>query len=96
MLSKPSLLATVPKARDLKSNKLKDIQVFLDRLINGINTQYELMHQDISTLQVNPGEWIYFGGKNVVGSARIGLVGTDWVCQHFIAGTYQSRLGSTP
>ncbi len=95
MQAKSSLLSVLPSGRELRSVKLEDIQNFFDRYRREINSQYELLFQDVSTIQVDTDGWIYFGGKDVVGSARIGLVGTDWVCQHFIAGAYASRLASS-
>ncbi|KKN73167.1 hypothetical protein LCGC14_0403400 [marine sediment metagenome] len=82
--------------KDLKSNRLSDIQNEFRLLYEELDKQYRLLWEDVNTIQVDGDGWIYFGGKNVTGSARIGLVGTDWVCQHFIAGTYTSRLGSRP
>lgn len=83
--------------RDLKSNSLEDIRNEFRLLYEELDTQYRLLHQDVSTIQVPDGEWIYFGGVNAVNSIRIGKTGTsDWVVQHFIAGTYTERLKSSP
>lgn len=86
----------LPRPRDLKSNKLEDLQDYFRLLFEEIDKQWRLLFQDIVTIQVDTDGWVYFGGKNAVGSARIGMVGTDWVCQHYIAGAYISRLGSSP
>lgn len=94
MLAKKAL--DLPRSRDLRSNRLEDIQEMFRLVFEELDEQWRLIHQDVSTIQVVGDGWIYFGGKNQIGSARIGLVGTDWVCQHFIAGTYTSRLGSSP
>lgn len=85
-----------PRPRELTSNKLADIQEYFRRLQEELDKQWRLLFQDVQVFQVDPDGWIYFGGKDAVGSARIGLVGTDWVCQHYIAGAYASRLGSSP
>ena len=91
----------LPLPKSLSSNKLDDIQNHL-RLINeALDNMYKRLLSDITTIDIGGGSgedsgWIYFGGKNAVGSARIGLVGTDWVCQHFIGGVYTSRLASSP
>ncbi len=76
----------------LKSNKVEDIQNFLELWRSEIDKQYRLLWEDINTIQVDGDGWIYFGGKNAVGSARIGLVGTDWEVQLFISGAYTARL----
>ena len=89
----------LPLPRSLKSNKLEDIQNHLRLFNEALDSMYKLLLSDISTVSIGSGigtNWIYFGGIDAVGSARIGLVGTDWVCQHYIAGTYTSRLGSSP
>ena len=86
----------LPRPKDLRSNKLEDIQNILRLILDELDKQWRLLFQDVDVIQVDTDGWIYFGGKDAVGSARIGLVGTDWVCQHFIAGTYVSRLGSSP
>lgn len=86
----------LPRPKDLQSNKLEDIQNHLRLLYEELIKQWQLLFQDVAVIQVDTDGWIYFGGKDAVGSARIGLVGTDWVCQHYIAGAYVSRLGSSP
>lgn len=86
----------LPNARDLKSAGLKDVQNMFRLIITEFDKQWRLLWEDVNTIQVDGDGWIYFGGKNAEGSARIGLAGTDWVCQHFIAGVYTSRLGSRP
>lgn len=83
--------------KDLKSNKLEDIQNEFRLLYAELDKQYRLLFQDVSVFQVDGDGWIYFGGKNAVGSTRIGKSGTsDWVVQHLIAGTYTERTKSSP
>lgn len=86
----------LPMPKELTTNKLEGIQEYLRRLQDELDKQWRLLYQDVTVIQVDTGGWIYFGGKDAAGSARIGLVGTDWVCQHYIAGAYASRLGSSP
>ena len=95
MKAKPSLMA-LAMPNELRSTSLADMQQFLGRWRDELDRQWRLLWQDVSVIQVDTDGWIYFGGKNAVGSARIGLVGTDWVCQHFIGGAYASRLASSP
>lgn len=94
MRARKSLKLQRPK--DLRSNKVEDIQNHLRLLYEELDKQWRLLYQDVAVIQVDTDGWIYFGGKDAAGSARIGLVGTDWVCQHYIAGAYASRLGSSP
>ena len=92
----------LPLSKALNSNKFEDLQHHFELINRALDNMYKLLLSDITTVTVGSGsaiivgDWIYFGGINAVGSARIGLVGTDWVVQHFIAGNYASRLGSSP
>ncbi len=94
----------LPLSKELKTDKLKDIQHHFELYREALDRMYQYLLSDITTIQIGDGsviviglgDWIYFGGVDQVGSARIGLVGTEWVCQHFISGTYKSRLGSAP
>jgi len=89
----------LPLAKELKANKLEDIQSHFKKMKDALDNMYKFLLSDISTIEVGGGTsdaWIYFGGKNAVGSARVGLVGTTWECQHYIAGTYVGRLESKP
>jgi hypothetical protein len=86
----------LPRPKELTSNKLEAIQDHFRLWREEMDKQWRLLFQDVAVIQVDTDGWIYFGGKDAVGSARIGLDGTDWVCQHFIAGAYASRLGSSP
>ena len=86
----------LPSHKDLKSNKLEDIQNYLRLLNEELDRQWRLLWEDANTLQVDGDNWIYFGGKNQTGSIRIGQSGTDWVVQHLIAGTYTERMKSSP
>ena len=69
-------------AKELRSNKLEDIQTFFDRIIRELDEQWRLMHQDLSTIQVDEAGFIYFGNKNTLGTWRLGRIGADWVLQH--------------
>lgn len=83
--------------KDLKSNRLSDIQNEFRLLYEELDKQYRLLWEDVNTFQVDGDGWIYFGGKNQANSIRIGKSGTsDWVVQHFIAGTYTERFKSSP
>jgi len=89
----------LPLPNSLKSNNVQDLQNHLRLMTDALNDMYKLLLSDINTISVGSGTgttWIYFGGIDAVGSARIGLVGTDWVCQHYISGTYTTRLASSP
>jgi len=88
MRAKPSLLGTLSKARELQSTKLKDVQDFLDRIIRALNSQYQLLWQDVSTIQVDADGFIYFGNKDTNGSWRIGRDGVDWVLDHRESGAW--------
>lgn len=81
MQSKPSL-GGLPRASELSSNSLGDIQKFLDRYTAELDTQWKLLHQDVATPQLAEGEFIYFGFKNEIGTFRMGRVGDDWVLDH--------------
>ena len=54
----------LPRPADLKSNKLKDIQDWLQRYIEEHDKQYRLMFQDINTLQVDIDNHIWFEPGN--------------------------------
>jgi len=69
-------------AKELRSNKLEDIQVFFDRIFRELDEQWRLMHQDLSTIQVDEAGFIYFGNKDTLGTWRLGRIGADWVLQH--------------
>lgn len=86
----------LPRPNDLKTNSVEDVRNMFRLIIDELDKQYRLLFQDVATIQVPGDGWIYFGGVNATGSARIGLDGTDWVCQHFIAGIYTERLKSSP
>ena len=89
----------LPLSKELPSNKLDAIQHHFELYKTALDNMYKLLLSDISTTSIGGGTgdaWIYFGGKNAVGSARIGLVGTTWECQHFIGGVYVGRLESIP
>ncbi len=72
----------LPRPKDLKSNSLEDIQNILRLLFEEIDSQWRLLFQDVSTIQVDSGGFIYFGGKDTLGTWRLGRIGADWVLQH--------------
>ena len=82
MISKNALLSILPKARELQSNKVEDIQDFLDRMIRELDKQWRLLHQDVSTIQLDTDGFLYFGNKDTLGTWRIGRSGADWVLEH--------------
>lgn len=94
MQSRPSL--NLPRARDLKSNKLKDIQDFLEKQQGEIDRQYRLMFQDILTLQVPADRFIYWGGKDTDGSWRIGRDGDNLITQRLESGVWVTKDTITP
>ncbi len=84
---------------NLKENDFSDLEDYISKLIKFIEEDvYTKITERMNWIldRINDDGWTYFGGKNVTGSARIGLSGTDWVCQHYIAGTYTERLKSSP
>ncbi len=80
MISNKTL--TLPLARELQSNKLTDIQEFLDRLIDRLEKAHRRLWQDIQTIQIPATGFIYFGGKDTLGTFRLGRIGADYVLQH--------------
>ena len=87
MRSKKSL-GSLPRPKDLKSNKLEDIQDFLEQMISELDRQWRLLHQDVSTIQIDADGFIYFGGKDTDGSWRVGRIGADWVLEHRDSGVW--------
>lgn len=81
---------------DLRSNKLKDLQDFFRKAFDELDKQWRLLHQDVSVIQLEPDGFIYFGGKDQLGTFRIGRVGDDYVLEHQTTtiGTWV-RLGTT-
>ena len=73
---------SLPRPRDLRSNKLEDIQDFMRLVLEELDKQYRLLHQDVSTIQLDTDGFLYFGNKDTNGSWRIGRIGADWVLQH--------------
>ena len=72
----------LPRARDLQSNKLEDIQDFLENMIRELDTQWRLLYQDVSTIQLDTDGYLYFGNKDTLGTFRLGRDGDDWVLEH--------------
>lgn len=93
MRAKSSL--RLPRAKELQSNKLEDIQEHLRKLYEELDKQWRLLFQDVSTIQVDADGFIYFGGKDTEGSWRIGRVGNDWQMRRYESGTYVKKAGAT-
>ncbi len=74
--------------KDLKSNSLEDIRNELRLLYKELDSQWRLMFQDVSTIQLDTDGFLYGGNKDTDGSWRIGRIGADWVLQHRDSGTW--------
>lgn len=85
----------LPRPRDLQSNSLKDIQEFTQKAFDELDRQWRLLHQDVSTIQVDADGFIYFGNKETDGTWRIGRDGLDWVLENRVSGTW-TRIGTNP
>ncbi|MHC4397292.1 MAG: hypothetical protein ACYS1A_16765 [Planctomycetota bacterium] len=88
MRAKNALSGTLPRPRELKSNRKEDIQDFLERLLKDLDKQWRLLHQDVATIQVDDDGYIYFGNKDTAGTWRIGRDGLDWIME------YQAVVGT--
>lgn len=93
MRARPAL--KLPRARDLKTNTLKDLQDFYELLREELDKQWRLLFQDVSTIQVGDDGWIYFGNKNTDGTWRIGRSGNDWNMERRESGTYVAKGAAT-
>ena len=82
----------LPRPKDLKSNKVEDIQNFLEVFFNELDKIYRLLWQDAATIQVDEDNWVYFGNKDVNGTWRMGGVGNNLEVQKRISGTWK-RMG---
>lgn len=78
--------------KELKSNKLADIQEYLRLLTEELNKAYRLLWQDASTIQIADDNWVYFGNKDVNGSWRMGIVGNTFEVQKRISENWE-RMG---
>ncbi len=86
----------LPRPRDLKSNKLGDIQNMFRLLLEELDNQWKLLFQDIHIIQTDTDGFIYFGNKDTDGSWRIGRIGPavginatpDYVLEHRASGTW--------
>ena len=85
----------LPRAEDLKSNNLKDIQNHFRLLYEELDKAYRLLWQDVATISVDTDGWIYFGDKNTDGTWRIGRSGTAWDMQRRESGTYVAKGAAT-
>ena len=72
----------LPLARELKSNSLTDLQNFFGQLFTELDKQWRLIHQDVSTIQLDDDGFLYFGNKDTLGTFRLGRDGADWVLEH--------------
>jgi hypothetical protein len=99
MKAKSSLSLPMPK--ELTSNKLEDIQEHFRKINEAIDKQYKLLWQDTATIQVAEDGFIYFGGKDVDGSWRVGRDETNvdgksrWEMQRRELGTYVGKGAAT-
>lgn len=93
MRAKSSL--RLPRPKDLKSNKLEDIQDHLRKLYEELDKAWRLLWQDVSTIQVDEDGWIYFGNKDTDGTYRIGRDGTAWNMERRESGTYTKKAAAT-
>lgn len=81
----------LPRPKDLKSNKLEDVQNHLRLLHEEIDKQWRLLFQDLSVIQVDDDGWIYFGNKDTDGTWRIGRSGNDWTLERRESGTWTGK-----
>ena len=82
-------------AQDLRSNSVEDIRNELRLLYEELDIQWRLIHQDVSTIQVESDGFIYFGGKDTDGTWRIGRSGNDWNMERRESGSYVAKGAST-
>ena len=82
---------SLPRPKELISNKLEDIQEHFRKINEAIDKQYRLLWQDTATIQTGADGWIYFGGIDVDGSWRIGRSGDDWNAERREAGVYVAK-----
>lgn len=80
MLARKTL--KLPRARDLRSNSLEDIQNMLEKVFNELDKQYRLLWSDLNVIQLDDDGFIYFGNKDTLGTWRVGRIGADWVLEH--------------
>ena len=75
-------LSSLARPKELKSNSVEDIRDFLKRWREELDSQWRLMFQDVSTIQLDADGFLYFGNKDTLGTFRIGRDGDDWVLEH--------------
>lgn len=85
----------LPKPKELRSNKLADIQRFFEVLCDELDKAYRRLYQDVATIQVDDAGWIYFGNKDTDGTWRIGRAGTAWNMERRESGTWVAKGAST-
>ena len=78
----------LPRPKELRSNKVEDIQNFIERFFTELDSVYRKLHQDLSTIQIDDDGWVYFGNKDTNGSWRIGRSGDDMKMQLLVTGTW--------
>ena len=81
----------IPRAKELRSNKLEDIQNHLEILYAALDKAHRALYQDLKTIQVDDAGWIYFGNKDTDGTWRIGRSGTAWNMERRESGTYTKK-----
>ncbi len=75
-------LSSLARPKGLKSNKVEDIRDFLALWREELDSQWKLLFQDVSTIQLESDGFLYFGNKDTLGTFRLGRVGDDWVLEH--------------
>ena len=75
-------LSSLARPKGLKSNKVEDIRDFLTLWREELDSQWKLLFQDVSTIQLESDGFLYFGNKDTLGTFRLGRVGDDWVLEH--------------
>lgn len=85
----------LPRPKELRSNKVSDIQEHFRRLYEELDKQWRLLFQDVAVIQVDTDGWIYFGGKETDGTWRIGRSGNDWNMERRESGTYVAKGAAT-
>ena len=95
--SKKTIGLALPKT--LRSNKLVDIQNFLQLWKDSFDDMYKLLISDIITVELTGGAGgavIYFGDKNTDGTWRIVVSGTDLNIEKRESGTYVAKSATIP
>lgn len=86
----------LPRPKDLKTNKLEDIQNHFRLFREELDKQYRLLWQDVAVFQVDTDGAIYFGGKDTDGTWRLVRSGNDWNMERRESGTYAKKAAVKP